>query len=186
MPRTKEGKLIPMNDHSQWVELGNAQPLMTMGFSLNGTYRAFDFTLSAWGAFGQKILNAYAASNYGIGNGRVMNGGNNVTRKWIEYNFSNTSDRMATAYYSSFWLEDGSYLRLQNAIVGYSIPNKYLKSSGVQRLRVYIEGDNLLTLTKYTGLDPEVSTDNVDSSGIDMGNIYPKARAFSVGLNVSF
>ncbi|MDR0540936.1 MAG: TonB-dependent receptor [Dysgonamonadaceae bacterium] len=190
VPRNKNGSLIDMTTKTHWVNLGNMQPLMTMGFSLNGSWRNFDLTLSTWGAFGQKIMNAHAMNT--VGNGVVMNGGNNVTRQWLDYGFSNTSKRMVANYYSSFWIEDGSYLRLQNVIIGYTIPDKFLKSSGLQRLRVYIEGDNLLTLTKYTGLDPEVSTEDILSTdaksraGIDWGNSYPKARAFSAGINVSF
>ncbi|MDR3236101.1 MAG: SusC/RagA family TonB-linked outer membrane protein [Prevotellaceae bacterium] len=184
VPRTKTGSYAGSGDaaREEWENLGSVQPAFTLGFALNGSWRDFDFTLSTYGMFGQKVLNAYAMCY--TGNGTAMNGGANVTKDWVSYGFSN-SNRMKANYYSSYWIENGSYLRLQNAIIGYTLPKKWAKAIWIQKLRVYVEGDNLLTLTGYSGLDPEISIDGIDTPGIDFGNNYPKPLSIMVGLNIT-
>jgi len=191
VPRTKTGSYAGSGDaaREEWENLGSVQPAVTLGFALNGSWRDFDFTLSTYGMFGQKVLNAYAMCY--TGNGTAMNGGANVTKEWVAYGFSNTSNKMKVNYYSSYWIEDASYLRLQNAIIGYTLPKKWAKALWIQKLRVYVEGDNLLTFTGYSGLDPEmtVSTNSLSegdrANGIDWGT-YPVAKCFTVGVNLTF
>jgi hypothetical protein len=91
---------------------------------------------------------------------------------------------------NSYYVENGSYLRARNAQIGYTLPANLLSRYGVGRLRVYIQGANLFTLTKYSGVDPEISggTDfntNSRAFGIDEG-AYPNMRQYLVGLNVTF
>jgi iron complex outermembrane receptor protein len=84
---------------------------------------------------------------------------------------------------SDYWLEDGSFVRLDNLTFGYNFPNtlKY----GINKLRVYFSGSNLLTITGYKGIDPEISNEGM-SFGLDNFNIYPKTRNFTLGLQLNF
>jgi hypothetical protein len=83
---------------------------------------------------------------------------------------------------SEYYLEDGAYLRFKVVQLGYTLPNRLFRGSGISRFRVYVTGENLLTLTKYTGYDPEVGG---DVFGIDRGQ-YPQARSILGGLQITF
>jgi hypothetical protein len=85
------------------------------------------------------------------------------------------------------YVEDGSYIRLKNITLGYSVPSSVLSRIGVTKLRAYISGTNLITLTKYTGYDPEVSAYNSNDAqiGVDLSN-YPTARTITFGIDVTF
>jgi len=87
---------------------------------------------------------------------------------------------------SDRWLEDGSFIRLRNATLSYHIPQKYLSRLNVKSLRLYAQGDNLFLLTRYSGYDPEVSTESDPRlSGVDLLNV-PQPRTISFGANISF
>jgi hypothetical protein len=92
---------------------------------------------------------------------------------------------------STRWIEDGSFIRLKNLALGYTLPDGMLQSIGVRSLRIYVSGQNLLTITDYKGFDPEVnyrSSDTDDSNrnlGLDYGS-YPNAKSYTVGLNIGF
>jgi hypothetical protein len=86
---------------------------------------------------------------------------------------------------SDRWLEDGSYVRLRNIQLGYSFGNDLLSKLKLTNLRVYISGQNLFTLTEYSGLDPDVQGNGILERGVDSGN-WPSNRIVSVGLNVEF
>lgn len=86
----------------------------------------------------------------------------------------------------SWAVEDGSYLKLSNITLGYTFPKKIVNKIGLSKLRLYATGNNLLTWTKYTGYDPEVSTmSNAMTPGVDFG-AYPRSRSFVFGVNVAF
>ena len=84
-----------------------------------------------------------------------------------------------------FYVEDGSYLRLKNIQIGYTLPASISSKMKMQRLRVYLGAKNLLTFTKYTGFDPEVGENSILVRGFDTGT-YPQSKMFIFGLNVSF
>ena len=86
--------------------------------------------------------------------------------------------------FSDLYIQDGSYLRLKNLQLGYTLPAKWTNAILINSLRVYVAAENLLTLTTYRGYDPEISSGGT-SLGIDKG-VYPQARTYYVGLNVSF
>ena len=85
---------------------------------------------------------------------------------------------------SSRYIEDGSYLRLKNVQLGYTLPDATAKRIGLSRLRVYVAATNLLTITKYTGFDPEIGVTNGLDLGVDRGT-YPQARTFTIGATVN-
>lgn len=183
--------VIDANDR---VFLGSAIPTFTTGLTLSGNYKGFDLTVFFQGAFGQKI---YSQVNYDIeGYYRGFNVTKRyVTEHWTGEGTSNTQPRASwlakanNVRTSSRFLEDGSYLRLKNLQLGYNIPNT--KKFKIENLRFYLAATNLLTFTKYSGLDPEmtVSLNSVAegdyANGIDWGT-YPVAKCFTFGMNVTF
>ncbi len=174
--------------------MGSAIPTFTTGLNLAGNYKNFDISMFFQGAFGQKI---FSQVNFDI---EGFYRGFNVTERyyrehWTGEGTSNTQPRASWAaksnnvIASSRFLEDGSYFRLKNLQVGYTIPNT--KKLGIENLRCYLAGTNLFTLTRYSGLDPEmtVSTNSASegdmANGIDWGT-YPVAMTFTFGINLTF
>jgi iron complex outermembrane receptor protein len=181
VPRDANGKpSTNFQNEEEDVVLGDAQPDLTMGLALNFAYKQLDFSIAAYGMFGQKVLNAVAAELSGTEWAGV---GNNFTKKYADSGL--TKETFQT--WCDFWLENASYLRLQTVTLGYTLPkNTLTRKIGIERLRFYVTGENLLTLTGYSGLDPEVSIEGLDQPGIDKGNIYPMPRTVSFGINISF
>lgn len=174
--------------------MGSAIPTVTTGLNMAGNYKNFDISMFFQGAFGQKI---FSQVNFDI---EGFYRGFNVTERyyrehWTGEGTSNTQPRASWAaksnnvIASSRFLEDGSYFRLKNLQVGYTIPNT--KKLGIENLRCYLAGTNLFTLTRYSGLDPEmtVSTNSASegdmANGIDWGT-YPVAMTFTFGINLTF
>ncbi|QIK59400.1 TonB-dependent receptor [Dysgonomonas sp. HDW5A] len=154
--------------------LGSAQPKVNLGFAMSATYKDFDMSVATYGMFGQKVLNATYMSMYDP----TRLPAQNVPDKFL------TSGIKSDPVFSDYWVEDGSFFRLQTLTVGYTI--KYLKKLGLNKVRVYATGENLFTITGYSGVDPEVNTSGLESPGIDRFNFYPRPRTFSFGLNVAF
>lgn len=155
------------------TDLGNVQPKLSLGFGMNFNYKKFDFSFSAYGMFGQKALNATSMVMYD--NTRLP--AYNVPDDFLDSGIN------APATFSSYWIEDASFVRLQSATLGYTvISGKY----GFEKLRLYVTGENLFIITDYTGIDPEISTDGLSSPGIDRFNYYPKPRTVSFGVNLTF
>lgn len=153
--------------------LGNAQPKYNFGLSTDLTYKKFDFQVATYGMLGQKVLNA---TNMVLSDPTRLPV-NNAT------NSSLTSGITSNAAYSSHWIEDASFLRLQNVTIGYNFDTK---STGIEKCRLSLTGENLFVLTGYSGIDPEVNIDGLDNPGMDVYNYYPKTRSVSLGLNFSF
>lgn len=180
------------------VSLGSPIPKIFGGLNLDATYKSFDFNVFFYGVSGNKILNFQKAqlesfeglSNIGeeFYNNRWTPGkpGNNrYTRITNEDNNGNTRP-------SDVYVENGSYLRLRNVQVGYTLPSNLLSRLSISSLRLFVSAQNLFTITKYTGLDPEIGlpqqfdgSRSVGSSGIDVGN-YPLSKIYTLGLNVTF
>lgn len=160
--------------------LGSALPNYTFSFNTKLTYKAFDFSMFWYGVAGNKVYNNTANALFVKGS---LNSGANVT---VDVLNSEESISNSNAFSSRF-IEDGSFLRLANVTLGYSINTKSVK--WIKSARIYATGNNLLLLTKYTGFDPEVNSDasqnGVPSIGMDYTS-YPKARAFTVGASLNF
>ncbi|MGS2761560.1 SusC/RagA family TonB-linked outer membrane protein [Sinomicrobium sp. M5D2P9] len=164
--------------------VGKALPDVTYAFYLNFFYKKFDLNLNFNGAAGNQIYNHTAMSNFTKGNLALSF---NTTDKAIEYEEEvlNNTNEVSTRY-----LENGDYLRLNNATLGYNLDPKLLGMTDyIKNIRFSITGQNLFVLTDYSGFDPEVNTGNssggIQTFGIDRYT-YPKARTFLFGLNVSF
>ncbi|GAB2763237.1 SusC/RagA family TonB-linked outer membrane protein [Salinimicrobium soli] len=164
--------------------LGSPLPEFTFGLTLNMNYKNFDFMVFAQGATGNEIFQGLRRldiqnANYStkaLGRWRGEGTSNDyprLTDNDTNENFSRMSD---------FYLEEGDYVRIKLAQLGYTVPNSITGEIGVQKMRFYVTGENLLTLTDYTGFDPEIGG---DVFGIDRG-YYPQARSFLIGANITF
>lgn len=154
--------------------LGSAQPKVNLGFAMSANYKDFDMSVATYGMFGQKVLNATYMSMYDP----TRLPAQNVPDEFL------TSGIKSDPVFSDYWVEDGSFFRLQTLTVGYTV--KYFKKWGLSKVRVYATGENLFTITGYSGVDPEVNTSGLESPGIDRFNFYPRPRTFSFGLNIAF
>ncbi len=164
--------------------LGSPLPKMTFGFTINMDYKGFDMMIFAQGAAGNKIFQGLRRLD--IGN---ANYSTEVLSRWNGEGTSNSYPRVSSSdnngnftNMSDFYLEDGDYLRFKVVQLGYTLPSTIINKIGMQKVRLYITAENLLTLTKYTGYDPEIGG---DVFGIDRG-YYPQARSFMFGANLQF
>ncbi len=154
--------------------LGNAQPTWLLGWSNSLRYRNFDLNIFMRGVLGNKIFNATRADLFRPGTAQYTN---------ILKEVAGESINDGNAYkYSSRFIENGSYLRMDNATLGYTIKKigTYIKS-----LRLYTSVNNLFVITGYKGIDPEINQGGI-APGVDANNFYPKTRTFMLGANVSF
>jgi TonB-linked SusC/RagA family outer membrane protein len=173
--------------------IGSYLPKFTYSFNYFASYRNFDLSVFFQGVQGNKIFNAERVIVEGMI--RLFNSGTQVLDAWTPTH-TNTSipravggDPNGNSRVSTRWIENGSYLRLKNVMIGYNLPASILQSltkGTVTRLRVYISSQNLLTFTKYKGWDPEVGTRKTTlTNGIDYGQ-YPSARSFQFGIQANF
>ena len=163
---------------------GSALPDYMYAFYLNFVYKSFDLGLNFNGAGGNKIYNHTRMSSFNIGN---IQGSSNTTNQAIE--FLNESPQNANSV-STRYLENGDFLRLNNATLGYNLNPKTIGiGQWVKNIRLSLTGQNLFVITDYKGFDPQVNTGSqsggIKTFGIDYYS-YPKARTFLFGLNVSF
>ncbi len=165
---------------------GSPIPKVELGFTINLAWKGFDFNMFWAGKFGNKIYNEARRNTLGFS---VDNLPADAT-PWTWDNPSTTYPRMyATSTdndkSSDRFLENGSYFRLKNIQLGYTLPNELTRRIFVQMIRVYVSGTNLITITKYKGYDPDIKSSGVYTQGIDTGQ-YPSARQVNFGLQVTF
>jgi len=189
--KNKDG-VIDLNDREF---LGSFIPKTSYALSLAGNYKNFDLSVFFQGVQGNKIFNATRVITEGMV--RFFNAGTQVLNAWTPSNTNTdipraiSSDPNQNARPSTRFLEDGSYLRLKNVMLGYNLPATSLQSltkGVVKNLRIYVSAQNILPLTKYTGFDPEVGNRTPNSSltnGIDFA-VYPQPKAYQVGIQASF
>jgi TonB-linked SusC/RagA family outer membrane protein len=177
------------------VFAGSPFPKFNTGLQFNSSYKNFTLTMQLYGAFGHKLYNdvlreldSYGNSNYRRDINPWTPTNTNTEFPRLGYQFA-PNDRGINENArgdSDRWIEDGSFLRLRNLELGYSIPTKFLEKSKIGNARLYLSGQNLFTITKYTGLDPDVVGADVNlQPGVDNGN-YPSSRILSFGLSLGF
>jgi len=161
---------------------GNANPSYIFGFSTNLSYLNFDLSLFLSGVQGNKIFNL---SRYTFENG--LGGRNAVAGMVNRWSATNPSNEYASGFQggripvSDRFVEDGSFVRMKNITLGYKFP----KIKGFSSIRLYISGNNLFTITKYSGYDPEVNSFGGSNVLIGVDNlVYPVARTFLAGLQI--
>ena len=182
--------------------IGNPWPKVQYGFTISLDYKGIDFTADFLGVAGNDVMNlskSYTQSvvqssnttaevfkaSYFMGNGltdrpRIMaldpSNGNAVVK----------DPNRNYARYSDYFIEDGSYLKLKNVTLGYTFPRRWTRKAKIDRLRIYVTGNNLLTFTKFTGLDPEFAGASKTASGVYYGSTYPQTRMVAFGVDLSF
>ena len=180
------------------ISLGSPQPKFFGGLNLDANYKSWDVNLYFYGVFGNKLLN-YIESDLESFQKRGSEGVENVSVKyfenhWTPTNPSNTyaralanDDNTLNNVPSSAWIENGSFVKLKNLTIGYTLPTRIATKFNLSKLRAYISTQNLFTITKYTGLDPEIGIQNGNPifNGVDNGT-YPSSKFFTFGLNVTF
>ena len=179
-----DGVVDPQNDKTI---ISNSQPKHFGGFSNNFTYKNFDLSIFLQWSFGNQVMNLgrYRLEGYSP----YYNVSNQYWQNaWTTTNPTNDYPSImgnGKVESSSYFVEDASYLRLKNVVLGYNLDSKLCKKLRIKSAKIYLTGDNLLTLTKYTGFDPEVSYYDKLMTGID--NIsYPKSYTFTLGCRLSF
>ncbi|WP_460951916.1 SusC/RagA family TonB-linked outer membrane protein [Spirosoma daeguense] len=166
------------------------QPMSTYGLNLFGNWRGFDISILWQAAAGRKDFWLEPFNQVNVPSARNAFQDYHWNDTWTLDNRGATLPRLLTGsggnnqVESTFWLDDFSYLRLKNIQAGYNIPSKFLSRVGASRLRVYVTAENLLTFTKYRGVDPEKSTSVTDAENND--DPFPLLKSYSFGLNLSF
>ncbi|MBT8245041.1 MAG: TonB-dependent receptor [Winogradskyella sp.] len=171
-------------DDDDRTNIGNPIPDMTFGLNLNLEYKNFDFIAYAFASVGNDIVRNYER------NERLTNRTINYLDRWTGPGTSNTFPRVTTGansniLFSDFYVEDGSFVRLQNVQLGYSLSDDFLEDSTISKMRFYVSVQNLFTLTEYQGYDPTTSSGAPIGGGIDNG-FYPNPRTFLLGMNLKF
>lgn len=168
--------------------MGTTLPKFTYGWSNTFTYKNIDLNVLIQGSQGNKIYNLSrvrterSSSDADATDVRILN-------RWTPTNQNtNVPSFLGSNQYeqiqSSRWLEDGSYVRLKTITLGYSLPMPVLKKLKIKSARIFVSGVNLLTITKYTGYDPEAATNVGTLGGIDVA-AYPSQKTYSIGVNVT-
>lgn len=178
-----DGK-INFSDDSDKTYLGSAIPDLTMGFAFNFKLHGFDLSGNVYAALGQEIIRNYERQQ------PYANQLAYVIDRWTGPESTNEHPRLTTGptnnnLFSDYYVEDGSFVRLRNLQFGYTVPSAVLRKIHVESLRVYVAANNLVTLTRYMGFDPDLGASNVLSAGVDYG-MYPQARSIMSGLQIKF
>jgi TonB-linked SusC/RagA family outer membrane protein len=186
-------KTIDVNDRTY---IGNPNPKFTYGFNIAATWKQLDFSAFFYGSYGNDVFNYV---KYWIDFPQVFEGAVSadlITNSWSPTNLNpkypqitSVSSFSNTTQVNSWYVENGSYLRLKALNIGYTLAPSILHKAGIDRLRIYVSGANLFTITKYTGLDPELQGSNLNDQtniGIDLGNYPANLKTYIVGVNLTF
>lgn len=161
-------------------DIGNPFPWLTYGFNVNVDWNNFDLQLFLQGVYGNEIYNEMRERTEGTGNNATLS--KTMRNAWTPQNLNGSIPNPYSPYHtyrSSRYVEGGAYMRLKNVQVGYTIPASVSNKLGLDKCRLYLSANNLLTFTDYSGYDPEVG------GGVDRGN-YPQARTFLLGFSLNF
>ncbi|MFT7588198.1 MAG: TonB-linked SusC/RagA family outer membrane protein, partial [Limisphaerales bacterium] len=173
--------IIDVNDQTF---IGNPTPNFSYGLNASAAYKGFDMSIFLQGSQGNDIYNATVRYDFVFANRP-----NSVLDRWTGEGTSadeprvSISDPNQNARVSDRFIEDGSYLRVKNLQIGYTIPSSITQKVKLRQVRLYVAAQNLFTFTKYSGLDPEIGTRGSLEIGIDRG-FYPQARTYMAGLNI--
>ena len=171
--------------------IGSPHPDLSYGLNINLQYKSWDMAMFFHGVYGNEIVNyqnRWLLFNLLSSNREKRR----LYESWTPERYENgdkitvpiaKQDDIAMQQPSSFFVEDGSYLRMKNLEIGYTLPEAIASKVKIANLRVYVQATNLFTITKYSGLDPEIRSDNDLQLGVDAG-IYPTSQMFMVGINL--
>ncbi|MFI3288538.1 MAG: TonB-dependent receptor [Rikenellaceae bacterium] len=174
-----------INSDSDRVYCGSGAPEIELGLNYNIGWKGIDLSMSWYASLGNEIYNGSKLLSYQRGRDK------DLLYSWSETNQLSTIPVARTSSHANlngltdYWIEDGSFLRLRNISLGYSIPKSKIASLGLSKLRVYVAADNILTFTAYRGYDPEVGNDGLSTRGLDSAN-YPISAQMRGGIQLDF
>lgn len=165
--------------------LGTPFPPYSYGLNLSLDYKRFDLSIQGQGVAGNKIYTQRRTGSFA-----TLNYESNRLNAWTAPGSTNVEpildrNRSNNYQFSSYYLESGSYFRLRNVQLGYSLNPNMVRTVGIQKLRIFVSGQNIKTWTKATGYSPEAQIGNITAGGADNG-VYPIPAIYSFGLNVTF
>lgn len=169
--------------------IGNPIPDVIYGINLGFAWKGFDLSLQMGGTIGNDIFNAMRLYTYSLTD--ITNKDRALLNYWTPENRDTNIPRLSgsdannNGRLSDRYIESGSYFRLRNVQLGYTLPDSWVKKAMLQRVRVFMSGQNLLAISGYSGIDPEVGQSTSLSRGVDYG-IYPQSRVFTGGINITF
>lgn len=173
-------------DDNDKTKIGKGMPDWTFGFTIGADWRGFDLGLFFQGTLGNDIFDFSQRGDI-----PAMNRPSWIMDRWHGEGTSDKIPRMTSTNANRNWrssdlyIKDGSYLRLKTAQLGYTLPRMLTDRVSIQKLRIYVSAENLLTFTGYDGFDPEIASGDYNRIGVDRG-IYPQSRTISVGANITF
>ena len=179
-----DGVIDPNNDRDF---IGNPFPDFIYGFNLYMKYKNFDLTTFISGTYGNDLVNSSILYSVVYANRTHQQ----VDNMWTHENTNSnvlrpSATEVVNNEFSDYYIEDGSYLRIKNITLGYTLPNNILAKAGIESVRVFASANNFFTFTKYSGLDPEIGANNDPLNvGIDQG-FYPQAKSILGGVNINF
>ncbi len=168
------------------TKIGKGMPDWTYGLTVGVEWKQFDFNMFWQGSLGNDIFDFSQRGDI-----PAMNRPSWILDRWTGEGTSNSIPRMTNQNSNRNWrssdlyIKDGSYDRLKNIQLGYSLPNSLLQKAAISRLRVFVSAENLVTITDYDGFDPEIASGGYTTIGIDRG-IYPQSRTIIIGANITF
>lgn len=178
-------------DSRDLTYFGNPNPDFTFGLTNSFTYKSFDMSVFLQGSYGNDILNYTRRTSESLNNvywNQLKTVGNRFTEANPQGNLPRYNQwHQNNMRVSDRFLEDGSYLRIQNISLGYNLPLSLINRAKLTAMRVYASGQNIYTFTNYSGFDPELGSfnSNVLMTNVDLGN-YPNPRTFTLGVNITF
>lgn len=179
----KDGKIG--NDDRTYC--GSGLPDFEMGFNLSLKYKQFDFSTQWFASYGNEIINGAEAQSFDSGRNQAL------VSQWSTANTSSNipvyrgTGKVHMNYigYSDLWVEDGSFIRMKAATLGYTLPKHITSVLGLTKARFFVTGQNLLTFTKYSGMDPEIGGNGLSTRGLDKGG-YPISKKIMFGVKTNF
>ena len=171
-------------DFKDRTYIGKSIADYTLGFNINLNYKNFDFIAYSYASVGNDLIRNYERTE------NKLNKLNYILDRWTGEGTSNSVPRVTTGsssnnLFSSYFVEDASFLRIQNIQLGFSLPKNVIEKLGMSKFRLYGSVNNVYTFSKYRGFDATANTGDAITGGIDSG-FYPAPRIFSIGLNVNF
>ena len=176
-------------DNCDRHEIGNPNPDIMLGINLGCTWKGFDFAINGAGAFGQQIMRSYRS----FSDASYQNYDTSILERWVGEGSSNAQPHITSTgsenvnWVSTRYMENADYFKIKTVTLGYDFKNVW-KNCPFQQLRLYVQAQNLVTFTGYSGLDPEVGNTAGGSgwaSGIDLG-LYPPSRTYLIGASIKF
>lgn len=177
-----DGEITPEDK----TKIGKGMPDWSFGLNINADWKNFDLSMFFQGTQGNDIFDLSTRGDLPNVNRPAW-----ILDRWVGEGTSNKIPRMTAEDPNGNWIssdlyiKDGSYLRLKNVQLGYTLPQAISQKASISKFRIFVSGENLLTFTKYDGFDPEMASGGYTTIGVDRG-IYPQSRTVSVGANITF